>query len=62
VRPDQWLKLTCHSSLLPTCVTLWGRNLAVPAARSACGTQLSRSAGESDLRTRELRDERDILS
>jgi hypothetical protein len=36
------LQLTRHSSLLPNCVALWWRNQAVPAARSACGTQLRR--------------------
>jgi len=36
------LKLTYDSSLLPTCVTLSRHYQAVPAARSACGTQLNR--------------------
>jgi hypothetical protein len=25
-RPNKRLKLTCHSSLLPACVTVWRRN------------------------------------
>jgi hypothetical protein len=40
--PNQRLKLTCHRSPLPTCVTFWRQNQAVPAAQSAGDTQLSR--------------------
>jgi hypothetical protein len=42
IASNRRLKLMCHSSLLPTCVTLWRRNHAVPATRSACAAQLSR--------------------
>lgn len=40
--PNDRLKMTCRRSPLPTRVTLWRRNQAIPAARSADDTQLSR--------------------
>ena len=55
MRPNKRLKLTCHRSPLSTCVTLWRRNQAVPAAPSAGDTQLSREPLGRNMRMLSMR-------